>query len=577
MFLPTTSAEVERLGWSSLDVILITGDTYIDSPFIGAAVIGKVLVNAGFRVGIIAQPDIDSNRDICRLGEPVLFWGVSGGSVDSMVANYTANGRRRHQDDLTPGGENTRRPDRAVIVYTNLIRRHYKNTRPIVLGGIEASLRRLVHYDFWSNRIRKSILFNAKADLLAYGMGEATMVALAKRLQAGQPAEDLPGLCYRTNMPPPAYLELPAYDEITDNHQAFIDMFHLFYRNQDHLTARGLVQRQDDRYLVHNPPAPPLTQQELDQVYSLDFERDIHPFYRQQGKVRALETIQFSLTTHRGCYGACDFCAIAVHQGQTVHWRSEASLVAEAQQLTKHPRFKGIILDVGGPTANMYGFECGKKTTKGVCTDKRCLYPSVCGHLPVQHQSQIRLLKKLRQLPGIKHVFVASGVRHDLVLADQQTGILYLEELVKHHVSGQLKVAPEHSEPEVLALMGKPEIGQLLTFKDHFDRLTRKAGKKQFLSYYLIAAYPGCTTDHMHQLHTFTTRHLHIRPEQVQIFTPTPSTYASLMYHTEKNPFTGSNIFVEKNQAGKIGQKEIITGNRQQQQKSRSAAAQKRH
>ncbi|MEA2109420.1 MAG: YgiQ family radical SAM protein [Pseudomonadota bacterium] len=558
MFLPTTTAELHSLGWSSLDIILITGDTYLDSPFIGTALIGKVLAAAGFKVGIIAQPAINSDVDITRLGEPELFWGVSGGSFDSMVANYTASGKHRHRDDLTPGGRNHRRPDRAVIVYTNLIRRYFKQTRPIVLGGIEASLRRLAHYDFWSHSIRRSVLFDAKADYLMYGMGENSMVKLAHRLQEQKPAEDIRGLCYRGKEPPAEYLELPGYDMVKDDRQKFSEMFQLFYRNQDPVSARGFYQRHGDRYLIHNPPAFYLNQAELDRVYALDFERRVHPYYQTSGKVRAMDTIQFSLASHRGCYGACNFCAIAVHQGQTVRWRSEDSIIAEARQLSQHPDFKGIISDVGGPTADMYGFECEKKISRGICPDKRCLFPKVCDHLPVQHLSQGRLLKKLRQLPGVKKVFVASGIRYDLVLADQKYGDRYLKELVQHHVSGQLKVAPEHSEPEILEKMGKPTIDLLLEFKDRFYRFTREAGKKQFLTYYLIAAHPGCTMDHMLKLRQFVSQQLKVRPEQIQIFTPTPSTYSSLMYWTGTDPFTGEALFVEKNPRAKEKQKMVL-------------------
>ncbi len=558
MFLPTTAAELKILGWSTLDIILITGDTYIDSPFIGTALIGKVLAAAGFRVGIIAQPAVDSDLDITRLGEPELFWGVSGGSVDSMVANYTANGRHRRRDDLTPGEVNDRRPDRAVIAYTNLIRRHFKQTKPIVLGGIEASLRRVAHYDFWSDSLRRSVLFDAKGDYLMYGMGEKSMVELAVRLQEQKPVENIRGLCYRGKTPPADYLELPDYHKVKNDRRHFAEMFRLFYHNQDPRSARGLCQRHGDRYLVHNPPAFYLSQAELDRVYALDFERRVHPYYQKQGRVRALDTIQFSLASHRGCYGACNFCAIAVHQGQTVRWRSEQSLVDEAKRLGRHPDFKGIITDVGGPTANMYGFECHKKTTRGVCTDKRCLHPRICDQLPVQHCSQIRLLKKLRQLPNVKQVFVASGIRHDLVLADRKYGDRYLEELVQHHVSGQLKLAPEHSEPEVLELMGKPAVDLLLEFKKRFDRLSREAGKKQFLTYYLIAAHPGCTMEQMRKLNHFVRRHLHIRPEQVQIFTPTPSTYSSLMYWTGVNPFSNETLLVEKNPRAKEKQKMVL-------------------
>jgi len=562
MFLPTTREELNKLGWDELDVILVTGDTYIDSPFIGAAVVGKVLANAGYRVGIIAQPDVHSDRDICRLGTPRLFWGVTGGSTDSMVANYTASKKRRRSDDLTPGGRNERRPDRAVIVYTNLIKRHCRGTVPIVLGGIEASLRRIAHYDFWSNKIRRSILFDAKADYLVYGMAERTIVELANCLERGAAADDLRGLCTISLTKPEGYLEMPPYQAVVTDKRAFADMFHTFYANNDPITAQGLCQRQDTRYLVHNPPVPYLDQDELDQVHELDYERAVHPYYAAQGEVKALETIQFSITAHRGCYGECNFCSIAVHQGRAVRWRSESSILREARSLVEHPDFKGHILDVGGPTANMYGFECQKKLTHGSCKDRRCIYPQVCPHLKVDHGKQIALLRKLRQIPGVKKVFIGSGIRHDLILADDKNGKPYLREIVHHHVSGQMKVAPEHSEPRVLRVMGKPGKDVLRRFKVLFDRTTQEAGKRQFLTYYLIAGHPGCTEADMKRLRAFATGELRISPEQVQIFTPTPSTYSSLMYYTEIDPFTGERLFVEKDPARRERQKRIVTEKR---------------
>lgn len=562
MFLPTTPQELDSLGWPKLDVILVTGDSCVDSPFIGVSVIGKVLLKAGYRVGIIAQPDVHSDADIGRLGEPALFWGVTGGSIDSMVANYTAMKKRKRSDDLTPGGKNDRRPDRAAIVYTNLIRRFFKHTKPIVLGGVEASLRRIAHYDFWSDRIRRSILFDAKADILVYGMAEKTVVALADRLRTGGDVEDIRGICYASREKKAGYVELPSFEQIIEDKRVFIDMFHAFYRNNDPVTALGLCQKQDTRYLIQNPPAPYLTQDELDEVHEMDFERDHHPFYERMGSVRALETIKFSITTHRGCYGECNFCSIAVHQGRTVRWRSERSILAEAEQLTQYPDFKGTIQDVGGPTANMYGFECQKKLTRGSCGDKRCLYPEVCPQLGVDHSRQIALLKKLKQVPGVKNVFVASGIRHDLVLEDERHGRRYLQEIVAHHVSGQMKVAPEHTEDHVLHRMGKPGVQPLLAFKNLFYRSTRAAGKNQFLTYYLIAAHPGCTERDMQRLKRFASRRLKINPEQVQIFTPTPSTYSSLMYYTEMDPWTGKKIFVEKEPAIRERQKAIVVEKR---------------
>ncbi|MGD9251334.1 MAG: YgiQ family radical SAM protein, partial [Desulfobacterales bacterium] len=423
--MPTTLTEVQQRGWSGLDVILVTGDSYIDSPHIGVAVIGHVLLDAGYRVGIIAQPDPDSPDDIRRLGAPELFWGVTGGCVDSMVANYTALNKKRRRDDFTPGGLNTRRPDRAVIVYTNLIRRYGRPGVPIVLGGIEASLRRITHYDFWSNRIRRSILFDAKADILVYGMGEKPVRALARALRRGKDYRQIRGICYKARQPPQDAVHLPSHARSASDPETFRAMFELFYRHNDPLTARRLCQRQDNRYLVQNPPPPPHAMDELDAVYAQAYEYDQHPYYERQGPVRALDTIRFSLATHRGCYGECHFCAIAVHQGRTVQWRSQASLLREARRLTNHPRFKGVLLDVGGPTANMYGFECDRKYRKGACRHRRCVYPKICEHLPVDHSRQVVLLEALRRLPGVRKVFVASGLRYDLVMADRQSGRAY--------------------------------------------------------------------------------------------------------------------------------------------------------
>lgn len=560
MFLPTTPDELKQLGWDQLDVILISGDSYIDSPFVGIAVIGKILQNAGYRVGVIAQPDHQSERDITRLGEPRLFWGVSAGSVDSMVANYTAVGRPRRADDYTPGGRNTKRPNRASIVYANLIRRYFKSTVPIVLGGVEASLRRIAHYDFWTDSIRRAILLDAKADYLLYGMAEGAVTELAQALTEGSDPRQIRGLCYMGKEIPEGYLELPSFERVSEDKDAFTEMFHTFYHNNDPRSAKGLVQLHKDRYLVQNPPYPNLNQNELDRVYALDYERAQHPYYAQQGEVKALETIRFSIPTHRGCYGECNFCAIAVHEGRTVQWRSQDSILKEAESIAQLPDFNGYIFDLSGPTTNMYGFECPIKLRRGACEDKRCLYPEICPALPVDHQSQIELLKKLRQVKGVKKVFVGSGLRYDMILSDKNHGEAYLRELVTHHVSGQLKVAPEHSQSEVLALMGKPDHGKLLEFKQRFDAINREVGKKQFLSYYLIAAYPGCTQKDMQALKRFASQELDVLPEQVQVFTPTPSTYASVMYYTEKDPFTGENLFVEKNPAAKQSQKEVITG-----------------
>jgi uncharacterized radical SAM protein YgiQ len=558
-FLPTTPDELKQLGWDRLDIILVTGDAYIDSPFIGVAMIGRVLAEAGFRVGIIAQPDINSEKDITRLGEPRLFWGVSGGSIDSMVANYTATKRKRRSDDYTPGGKNERRPDRALIVYSNLIRRYFKQTRPLVLGGVEASMRRIAHYDYWSDSVRKSVLFDAKADFLIYGMGERAVVELAKALDRQDDPKSVRGLCYVATQPPTDCEELPSYDQVATDKPAFIEMFKRFYANNDPITASTLCQKQDTRYLVQNQPALPLSTKELDAAHELAFTGDVHPYYAKQGEVKALETIRFALMTHRGCYGECNFCSITVHQGRTVQWRSEESIVNEARRLASRPDFKGYVNDVGGPTANMYGFECDKKLTEGACLHKRCIYPRVCKELKVDHSRQTRLLTRLRKIPGIKKVFVASGVRQDLVLADQGHGLEYMKELVGHHVSGQMKIAPEHTEDSVLKKMGKPSQESLSGFVDLFYDLTQKANKQQFLTYYLIAAHPGCTLDDMQALKRYTGGKLRISPEQVQIFTPLPSTYSALMYYTGIDPFSGKRLFVEKDIARKEEQKNIVT------------------
>lgn len=550
---------MNRLGWDQLDVILVTGDSYIDSPYIGTAVVANVLAHAGYRVGVIAQPDIQSDVDICRLGEPTLFWGVTGGSIDSMVANYTAAKKWRKQDDYTPGGMNTRRPNRATIAYTNLIRRFHKNTRPIVLGGIEASLRRVAHYDFWSDEVRRSILFDAKADYLLYGMADRSVLDLADALSQGKDPEQIRGLCYISGVERDGYLELPAYETVKRDKSAFIDMFNLFYQHNDPITAHGLYQAHGNRFLIQNPPSPYLSQAELDEVYALDFKHAQHPYYEAQGKVRALETIKFSIPTHRGCYGECNFCAIAIHEGRTVRWRSKDSILAEARKLTRDPDFKGYLQDVGGPTANMYGFECDKKLSLGSCAHQRCLYPEICPALKVDHGPQLELLKEIRRLEGVKKVFVSSGIRYDMLLNDHESGPDYLKEVVEYHTSGQMKIAPEHTQETVLKYMGKPGTESLVQFKSMFDQCTRAAGKEQFLTYYLIAAHPGCTEQDMRDLKQFTSSKLKINPEQVQIFTPTPSTYSSLMYYTEMDPKTKNPIYVEKSPPKKERQKKIVT------------------
>jgi uncharacterized radical SAM protein YgiQ len=454
---------------------------------------------------------------------------------------------------------NTRRPDRALIVYANLIRQYSTTKKPIVLGGIEASLRRIAHYDFWSDSIRRSILFDAKADMLVYGMGEYPAVELASRMSTGRDLQDMRGICSIAKEKPKGYVELPSFEKVSTDREAFTEMFHTFFRNNDPVSGTGLCQRHGERYLVQNPPWPTLTEQELDAVYDMDFEREAHPYYRAQGEVKALETIRFSITTHRGCFGQCNFCSICVHEGAGIISRSEASIAREARRLTTHPEFKGYIQDVGGPTANMYGYTCPRKSRKGTCSNRRCLYPDICPYLHVSHERQISLLRKLRSIPGIKKAFVSSGIRYDLVCADKKYGMPYLEDLVEHHLSGQMKVAPEHVVQGVLEKMAKADISSLPCFRDAFFTLTRQKNKKQFLTYYFIAAHPGCTETDMIRLKSFIKKHLKLTPEQIQIYTPTPSTYSSLMYYTERDPFTGKKIFVEKFAKGKKRQKDIIT------------------
>lgn len=559
MFLPTTIEEVKKLGWNYLDIILISGDTYIDSSYNGSALIGKWLYKHGFKVGIIAQPDINSDVDIKRLGEPKLYWAVSAGCVDSMVANYTATKKKRRSDDFTPGGENTKRPDRASIAYTNLIKRHFKNSEvPIVLGGIEASLRRITHYDYWSNNLRRPLIFDAKADILSYGMGEKSMLELARAIRDKKDWRDIRGLSYISKEVKEGYLELPSYENCVKDKKEFIKAFETFYHNCDSILSKGLYQKCGDRYLIQNPPSENFSSRELDAIYSMDFERDVHPYYKKMGEVRALDTIKTSVTTHRGCYGECNFCAIAIHQGRTVISRTEDSIVDEVKEITKMKKFKGNIADVGGPTANMYQVECKKKLKFGACQDRRCLYPQKCPALKIDHSKQIDLLKRLKGIDKIKKIFIASGIRYDMILDDKKCGQMYMEEIIKDHVSGQMKIAPEHTEDKVLSLMGKQGKAPLKEFKEKFYQINKKLGKKQFLTYYLIAAHPGCNEKDMLDLKRFASAELRINPEQVQIFTPTPSTYSTLMYYTEMDPFTGKKLFVEKDNGKKQKQKDIL-------------------
>ncbi|MDD5203034.1 MAG: YgiQ family radical SAM protein [Sulfurimonas sp.] len=558
-FLPTTRAEMDARGWDYCDVILVSGDAYIDSPFIGVAMVGRMLERMGYRVGMIGQPDINSDVDISRLGEPRLYWGVSGGSVDSMVSNYTATKKFRNSDDYTPGGKNNKRPDRALSVYCNLIRRYFKDTVPLVLGGIEASLRRVSHYDYWSDRLKKPVLFDAKADVLIYGMGEIALEQLTKAIDEKRDYRDIRGVCYIAKEPVLEYHQLPSHQECLDDKEKYIDLFDLFYDNNDPIAAKGLCQAVDTRFLIQNPPCDHLNEDEMDANSNLPFTRELHPYYAKDGKVKCLETIKFSIMTHHGCWGECNFCAIGVHQGRTIRTRSETNILAEAKEFNKYKDYKGIISDVGGPTANMYGYECNKKLKLGTCDHQRCVDAShLCKSMKVDHSRNINLLRQVREVEGVRKAFVASGVRYDLINADKKHGYEYLKEMVKHHISGQMKVAPEHTQQHVLELMGKPGKQELVDFKHLYDKLNKEEGKNQFLTYYLIAAHPGCDEKDMHELKRFTRDELQMNPEQAQVFTPTPGTYSAVMYYTEMDPVSRKKIFVEKDTKRKEKQKQIV-------------------
>ncbi|MBU2490025.1 MAG: YgiQ family radical SAM protein [Proteobacteria bacterium] len=555
MFLPASQEEMKRLGWDRADVVLVTGDAYVDAPQSGAAVIGRVLAAAGFRVGIIAQPDVSTDADIRRLGEPRLFWGVTSGCVDSLVANRTALGKRIRSDDFTPGGENNRRPDRAVIKYANLIRAAFSGTAPIVLGGLEASLRRFSHFDAWPGSVRRSILFDAKADLLVYGMGERAALSIARAMDEGRDWAGIPGTCLAMAEAPPGSLTLPSHEAVRSDPALFAEAFGLFSENQLP-ESPVLCQRQDTRFLVQYPPAAPPTQAELDQWNELPYMRDAHPLDARQGEVRALATIRFSITSHRGCFGDCRFCAISTHQGRQVVSRSPESVVREAQRLAGLPGFTGIISDLGGPTANMYGTRCKKHGVAGACSDRSCLFPEPCPHLAFGHRRHGDLLARVADLPGVRKTFVASGVRHDLVLADPK-GPEYLARVLERHLSGQMKIAPEHCAPQVLSLMGKPGPEGLLHFRELYGDINARLGRDQFLTYYFMAAHPGCSRTDMEALSRFVRRELAVVPRQVQIFTPTPGTWSTCMFHTGRDP-EGQKIFVERTEKGRAAQKACL-------------------
>ncbi len=564
MFVPTTPQELKELGIKQLDVIFITGDVYIDVSNDGTALLSKYLMSKGYTVGIISQPSIESDVDISRLGEPRLYWGISAGVVDSMVANYTSLNKPRRDDDLTPGGINNKRPDRAVVQYTNLIKRYYKSRKPIVIGGIEASLRRIAHYDYWTDTIKRSVLSDSKADALIYGMAEKALLEYTQAIENGEDFRDIRGLCYMSNEPKEGFIELPEYQEAKTDKDAFTRMFNTFYKNFDPVSAKGMYQKTDSRYLIHNPPQMHLTQKEIDEIYSLKFEHDAHPYYKAMGKIPALETVRFSITTHRGCFGECSFCAIAVHQGRRIISRSKENIIEEVCTFTKNKHFKGNISDIGGATANMYDMSCEKQCKLGACTNKSCVSPNACKGMNISHKPVIELLRDVRKVPGVKRIFIGSGIRYDMILADKQHGDEYLRDVLAHHISGQMKIAPEHINANVLRLMNKPDNTKLSDFIAKFKQINKELDKKQFLTYYFIAAAPGSSDKENNELKAFIDKEIQFAPEQIQIFTPTPCTYSTLQYYTGKShcagksDLDGTDVFVEKKNSLKAKQKEIL-------------------
>ena len=544
-FLPMTLEEARERGIDALDVILVSGDAYVDHPSFGTAIIGRVLEAEGYRVGVIAQPDWRTDADFLALGPPRLFFGVSAGNVDSMVNAYTAAGRRRRTDAYSPGGV-PRRPDRATIVYADRIHALFPGV-PVVIGGIEASLRRFAHYDYWSDRVRGSILADAPADLLVYGMGERQVTGIAGRLSAGEPVQDLTdikGTSYRTaprtfrESDPGDTVVLPPLQEVSRDGAAYARAFALHAREQDPVRGRRVAQDHGKTVIVQNPPALPLTTPELDRIYELPYTRQAHPSYAE--KIPALEPVRFSLVSHRGCFGGCSFCAIGHHQGRIIQSRSADSLVREAEGLVRMKGFRGTIQDLGGPTANMYGCSCANWSSAGTCTDRNCGID--CPNFVRGEKAHLDLLRRVRAVPGVKKVFVASGVRHDLIdLSDLE----YLTELCRHHVGGHLKVAPEHISERVLSLMGKPGRRAFDAFRSRFGEVSRRLGKDQYLLPYFMSGHPGCTVGDMVELAEYI-RDESLYTEQVQDFTPTPMTAATCMYHTGIDPFTGRRVHVPR-------------------------------
>lgn len=559
-FLPISYKEMEERGWDEVDFVYVSGDAYVDHSSFGAAIITRVLEAHGYRIGMISQPDWKDDSSICVFGKPRLGFLVSAGNMDSMVNHYTVSKKRRSRDAYTPGGIIGKRPDYATIVYCNLIRKVYKQV-PIIIGGIEASLRRLAHYDYWSDSLKHSILVDSQANIAIYGMGELPVVEIADALDSGISVEDITfidGTVYRTKNLDSVYdsVTLPSYDDMKQDKRKYAQSFYIQYCNTDSVTAKRLVEKYNENlYIIQNPPARPLTEMEMDDVYALPYMRAYHPSYEKAGGVPALSEIKYSLTSNRGCFGGCNFCALTFHQGRVVQVRSHESIIEEAKLMTQEKDFKGYIHDVGGPTANFRHRACDRQVKSGVCTNRQCLFPKPCPNLKVDHLDYMKLLKKLRELPGVKKVFVRSGIRFDYLMADKDDS--FIRELCKHHISGQLRVAPEHVSDMVLKEMGKPQNCVYEEFIKRYQRVNRKYDKEQFVVPYLMSSHPGSTLEAAIELAEYL-RDLGYMPEQVQDFYPTPSTISTCMYYTGVNPKTMEPVYVPVNPHEKAMQRALM-------------------
>lgn len=547
-FLPISRKEMKERGWDYVDFVYIIGDAYVDHASFGPAIISRVLEAHGYRIGIISQPDWKKEESIAVFGEPRLGFLVSAGNMDSMVNHYTVAKKHRKKDAYTAGGMMGKRPDRAVIVYGNLIRKTYKKT-PIIIGGIEASLRRLAHYDYWSNRVKRSILLDSAADLISYGMGEHSIVEIAEALDSGIPIEEITfikGTVYKAKAIDSSYqpIILPDFETICKDKRKFAESFYEQYQNTDPYTGRCLVEKYKEKeYIVQNPPALPLTMEEMDDLYDLPYQNLCHPSYLPLGGIPALDELRFSLVSNRGCFGSCSFCALAFHQGRILQVRSHDSILKEAEEMTKQPDFKGYIFDVGGPTANFRYPSCKKQSTKGTCKDRQCLFPKPCKNLNIDHQDYIILLRKLRKLPKVKKVFIRSGLRFDYIVIDKTHSHAFLKELCEHHISGQLRVAPEHISSEVLKRMGKSEHSVYQNFLQRFKEINKQCNKEQYVVPYLMSSHPGSGLKEAVELAEYI-RDLGYMPEQVQDFYPTPSTISTCMYYTGLDPRTMEKVYI---------------------------------